>query len=107
MHSRGRRLTSWATVGLGILLVAAGHPVPLPENTDQHYPFRAHSEFFYLAGLECAGAIAAFDPHDGPSAGWRMPPSSIGNIVKTWTPGRRSLGQSVSTTTNCRRSSMP
>ena len=38
-----------------IFLAAAGEPVPLPESTDQTYPFRAHSEYYYLTGLECPG----------------------------------------------------
>lgn len=53
-----------------ILLVGAGEPVPLPENSDQTYPFRAHADYFYLTALECPGGVVAFDPRDGASAGW-------------------------------------
>ncbi|MFA5264798.1 MAG: aminopeptidase P N-terminal domain-containing protein [Opitutaceae bacterium] len=53
-----------------ILIVAAGMPVPLPENSDQSYPFIAHSEYFYLTGESSAGGIVAFDPRCGPEAGW-------------------------------------
>jgi Xaa-Pro aminopeptidase len=53
-----------------IVLAGAGRPVPLPENTDQCYPFRAHAEYVYLAGLECPGGVLAFDPQDGAEAGW-------------------------------------
>jgi len=53
-----------------LLLVGAGEPIPLPEGTDQVYPFRAHTEYFYLTGLECAGGVVAFDPKQGPRDGW-------------------------------------
>ena len=53
-----------------LLLVGAGEPIPLPEGTDQVYPFRAHVEYFYLTGLECAGGVVAFDPKQGPRDGW-------------------------------------
>ena len=39
-----------------ILVVGAGEPVPLPEGTDQTYPFRAHPEYFYLTGVDSPGA---------------------------------------------------
>jgi len=53
-----------------ILLVGAGRPIPLPENTDQTYPFRSHTDYFYLAGRECIGGVLAFDPKLGPRRGW-------------------------------------
>lgn len=52
-----------------LLLVGAGEPVPLPEGTDQTYPFRSHSEYFYLTAEECAGGVVAFDGRDG-ADGW-------------------------------------
>jgi Xaa-Pro aminopeptidase len=55
-----------------VLLIGAGTPVPLPENSDQTYPFRAHAEFYYVAGTECPGAIVVFDPQEGPEAGWHL-----------------------------------
>lgn len=53
-----------------LLLVGAGEPVPLPEGTDQTYPFRAHAEYVYLTGLDHPGGVVAFDPREGPEAGW-------------------------------------
>lgn len=53
-----------------VLVVGAGLPVPLPEGSDQTYPFRAHAEYFYLTGEENVGGVLVFDPHDGPGAGW-------------------------------------
>jgi Aminopeptidase P, N-terminal domain len=42
-----------------ILVVGAGEPVPLPEGSDQIYPFRAHSEYFYLTGVDSPGGAIA------------------------------------------------
>ena len=55
-----------------VLLIGAGEPIPLPEGTDQTYPFRAHSEYFYLVGMECPGAVLAFDPRLGPRRASRL-----------------------------------
>jgi hypothetical protein len=52
------------------LLIGAGEPLPLPEGSDQTYPFRSHAEYFYLAGDECAKGVLAFDPRDGETTGW-------------------------------------
>jgi len=48
-----------------VVLVSAGRPIGLPGGADQVYPFRAHSEYFYLADREIPGGIVAFDPHVG------------------------------------------
>ncbi|HVT60196.1 MAG TPA: aminopeptidase P family protein [Thermoanaerobaculia bacterium] len=48
-----------------IVLIGAGEPVPIPGRGDQTYPFRAHSEYFYLAGHERPGSVLAFDPGQG------------------------------------------
>ena len=62
---RRARVAAALQPGDAILLVGAGEPVPLPEGSDQTYPFRAHAEYFYLAGLECPGGVVAFDPRSG------------------------------------------
>ncbi|MFO1451095.1 MAG: aminopeptidase P N-terminal domain-containing protein [Opitutaceae bacterium] len=66
LTARLHRITPALAAALGdsLVLVHAGLPVSLPENTDQTYPFLAHSEYFYLTGLECAGGIVAFDPRE-------------------------------------------
>ena len=76
-----------------MLLLGAGTPVPLPENTDQTYPFRAHSEFFYVAGVECAGAIAAFDPRDGPRAGWQLFVPEVTEDERVWEAREQDAGE--------------
>ena len=61
---RNRVAAAW---GLSdeIVLVGAGHPVPIPGGQDQTYPFLSHSEYVYLADRECEGGVVAFDPREG------------------------------------------
>ena len=68
-----------------IVLVGAVLPFPLPENTDQTYPFRAHTEYVYLAGLECPGAVLAYDPLEGPELCWK---SSLPEVTEEGGAGR-------------------
>lgn len=48
-----------------LVLVAAGEPVPVPGRGDRTYPFRAHSEYFYLTDRERPSGVLAFDPQYG------------------------------------------
>src|SRR5688572_29130967 len=70
LEDRRARVGAALPLENAILVVSAGDPVPLPEGSDQTYPFRSHAEYFYLAGHECAGGVVAFDPRDGPIDGW-------------------------------------
>ncbi len=47
-----------------LLLVYAGQPIPLPEDSDQTYPFSAHADYYYLTGLDCPGGVLAYDPRE-------------------------------------------
>jgi Xaa-Pro aminopeptidase len=49
----------------GVVLVEAGHPVPIPGRGDPTYPFRAHSEYFWLTDRERPGGVIAYDPAQG------------------------------------------
>ena len=66
-----------------LLLIGAGQPIALPENTDQTYPFRAHTEYFYLTGNDSPGGVLAFDPKDG-SAGWVSFVPEVTDAERTW-----------------------
>jgi Xaa-Pro aminopeptidase len=72
LSARRRRLASALPWEDAILLVGSGEPIPLPEGSDQTYPFRSHADYYYLAGHECAGGVVAFDPRDrsAPDGGW-------------------------------------
>src|SRR5207247_5013652 len=47
-----------------VLLVACD-PIPIPGRYDRTYPFRPHSEYFYLTDRERPGGVLAFDPEEG------------------------------------------
>ncbi len=92
LTERRARIAAALHLDDAILLVGAGDPVPLPEGSDQTYPFRSHAEYFYLAGHECAGGLVAFDPRDGAGTGWVsfVPEVTEGERVwegRTQTPG--------------------
>lgn len=70
LDDRRARVAAALPLSDALLVVGAGGPVPLPEGSDQTYPFRAHAEYFYLTGEETIGGVLAFDPRDGPVAGW-------------------------------------
>ena len=53
-----------------VMLIGAGEPVPLPEGSDQTYPFRSHAEFVYLTGGESVGGVLAADVRAGVAAEW-------------------------------------
>jgi len=93
LAERRERLAAALNLTDEILLIGAGSPVPLPENTDQTYPFRAHSEFFYVAGLECPGAIIAFDPHDGLRDGWRLFVPEVSEAERVWEAREQAAGE--------------
>lgn len=82
LSERRARLAAALPLGDALLIVPAGEPVPLPEASDQTYPFRSHADYVYLAGMECVGGVVAFDPRDGAAAGWR-------SFVPTVTEGER------------------
>lgn len=74
LPQRRSHLATSLELGDAVLLVGAGHPIPLPEGSDQTYPFRAHAEYYYVAALECVSGVVAFDPRDAradvPGSGW-------------------------------------
>lgn len=67
-----------------ILLIGAGEPVPLPEDSDQTYPFRAHSEYYYLTGIDSPGGVLAFDPRQHCGTAWRSFVPDVTEAEKIW-----------------------
>ena len=65
LTARLHRLSAALPLGDALLVVCAGRPVPLPEISDQAYPFFSHAEYFYLTDCECVDAVVAYDPRDG------------------------------------------
>jgi Xaa-Pro aminopeptidase len=79
-----------------ILVVGAGEPVPLPEGTDQTYPFRAHPECFYLTGVDSPGGIIAFDPKDRSRERWVFFVPDVTEQERTWEGRTQQSGRSLS-----------
>ena len=61
---RGDVAERWS-LGDQAVVVGAGEPVPIPGRGDRTYPFRAHSEYFYLTDRERPGGVLAYDPDEG------------------------------------------
>ena len=81
---RRTRVAAALELGDALLLAGAGAPVPLPEGTDQQYPYRAHAEYFYLEPRECAGGVVAYDPRDGARVGWRSFVPEVTEGERVW-----------------------
>jgi Xaa-Pro aminopeptidase len=64
VRRRAAAAAAWNLAG-GVVLVAAGDEIPVPGRGDRTYPFRAHSEYFYLADRERPGGVLAYAPSDG------------------------------------------
>jgi Xaa-Pro aminopeptidase len=48
-----------------VVVIGAGDPIGMPGLHDRTYPFRPHSEYFYLTDRDRPGGVIAFDPHEG------------------------------------------
>jgi Xaa-Pro aminopeptidase len=62
-----------------IVLIGAGAQIPVPGRGDLTYPFRAHSDYYYLTDRDRPGGVLVFDPHEG----WLdlRPPVDEGAVV--------------------------
>jgi Xaa-Pro aminopeptidase len=96
LTDRRARIAAALDLGDALLLVGAGEPVPLPEGSDQSYPFRSHAEYYFLAAQECPGGVMAFDPRDD-AGGWVSFVPDVTEGERVW-EGRAQLpGASVAT----------
>lgn len=69
----------WSELG-AIVVIGAGHPVPIAGRADRVYPFLAHSEYFYLTDRQRPGAVLAYDPQEG----WSEFVPVIGAAERLW-----------------------
>lgn len=93
LAARRQRVASALSLDGGFLVVGAGDPVPLPEGSDQTYPFRSHADYYYLAGMECAGGVVVFDPADRNAtggSGWISFVPPVSQTEQIW-EGRQQL----------------
>jgi Xaa-Pro aminopeptidase len=95
LSPRRARVAASLQLGDAVLLAGAGEPVPLPEGSDQCYPFRAHADYYYLAGLECPGGVVAYDPRDGNDAGWRSFVPDVTESERVWEGREQPPGESL------------
>lgn len=86
LSARRNRVAAALQLGDALLVVGAGDPIPLPEGSDQTYPFRSHSEYFFLSGTECAGGVVAYDP----KSGWESFVPAVTEGERVW-EGRKQL----------------
>ncbi len=94
LTARRARLGAALAPGDELLVIGAGDPVPLPEGSDQTYPFRAHAEYVFAAGGECAGGIVAYDPREG-AGGWRSFVPPVTEAERVWCGARPREGEDV------------
>jgi len=65
LERRRRGVADRWGLGREVVVFGAGETVPVPGRGDLTYPFRAHSEYFYLTDRERPGGVLAFDPDTG------------------------------------------
>ncbi len=70
----------------GIVLIAAGSPLPI-DGTDQFHDFHAHAEHYYLSGLSHPGGVLAFEPNGG----WTMFAKQLDLEDQVWTNASETL----------------
>ena len=95
LAARRERLAAALELTDELLLVGAGEPVPLPENTDQTYPFRAHTEYLYVSELDRPGGVVAYDPKRGPVRGWTSFVPDVTEAERVWEARRQDLGEAL------------
>lgn len=84
LSARRTRLAAALPLDDALLVIGAGVPLPLPEGSDQTYPFRSHAEYFYATGAECVDGVVAFDPRDGPREGWKSFVPAVTEGERVW-----------------------
>jgi len=84
LAARRARLAAALPLGDALLVLGAGDPVPLPEGSDQTYPFRSHADYYFAAGHECAGGVVTYDPRDGAADGWRSFVPAVTEGERIW-----------------------
>jgi Xaa-Pro aminopeptidase len=72
----------WNELG-AVVLIGAGHPLPIPGRADRVYTFLAHSEYFYLTDHQRPGAVLAYDPQEG----WSEFVPAISADERLWSGG--------------------
>jgi Xaa-Pro aminopeptidase len=80
LHRRRTAVADEWNLDEQVVLVGAGDPILIPGRGDLTYPFRAHSEYFYLTDRNLPGGVLAFDPQEG----WRDFLAPISATERLW-----------------------
>ncbi len=70
LQARRARAIEAMQIEDAVVLIGAGEPIPLPEGSDQTYPFRSHAEFVYFTNTESVGGVLAVDVAGGAAREW-------------------------------------
>jgi Xaa-Pro aminopeptidase len=65
LERRRRAAAALWNLGDELVLIGAGTRVSVPGRGDRTYPFRSHSEYFYLTDRERPGGVLAYEPSEG------------------------------------------
>ncbi|MGB8879827.1 MAG: aminopeptidase P family protein [Solirubrobacteraceae bacterium] len=65
IERRRRAVAERWNAGSEAVVIGAGEPIHIPGRADRTYPFRSHSEYFYLSDRERPGGVLAFDADGG------------------------------------------
>jgi Xaa-Pro aminopeptidase len=65
LERRRRAVAERWNLGSEAVVIGAGDPIHIPGRGDPTYPFRAHTEYFYLTDRERPGGVLAFDADGG------------------------------------------
>ncbi len=68
IKNRAKLVESMVPGSLGLV----GSNEPIPRNGDQYYPFRQHSDFFYLSGINQEESVLVLAPGDDKNAMWEV-----------------------------------
>lgn len=77
-----------------LLLIGAGESIPKPELSDQHLPFVAHQEYYYLVGhAEARGGILAYDARANT---WTSFVPEVSEMERVWDGAEQLPGEFLS-----------
>src|ERR671922_1025551 len=65
LEGRRQAVAELWNLGDELVLIGAGERISVPGRGDRTYPFRSHSEYFYLTDRNRPGGVLGFDPREG------------------------------------------
>ncbi|MFN0059629.1 MAG: aminopeptidase P N-terminal domain-containing protein [Planctomycetota bacterium] len=90
VERRARVAAAWK-LSDEVVLIGAGEPQLIPGSGDQFFSFRAHAEYYYLVGDDCAGGVVAYDPQTG----WANFVPDVTERERIWEGREQPAGESL------------